>query len=466
MKIHGHPQLTEWSDDPTAWITYSGQGHWRPGSGMPQTFPVIPVGLSTADPQIAHTHIDLRYVPYSEITGPVTIQGTLKLFHTAGHVESVYSPLNQISHLVWADTGTSTPPALVGDPMGLKQWNFSFVIDPTLLSSIFNADGSQSPAIPRHGWFQLQVSAKTVYDNGDQNTPTHLVYFYAMLDPTQPETPWRGNGPTIGASCAPNHLRPELGPYGNQMGELFSTFVGMIPLAPISAPYALDGFFYAYASLEGSTIPNFQFPDGTFSLRRDVDIHNGKPGVDIVPPLHFQGNGQFQPTPIVLDPAVIGEGAHNIVAFWQEPDGTGHDATALFVFPLTVGAGGPPPPQPTTIAAPDVVGLTQMAADMALMGAGLQLGTVTPQSDPTASGNIISQSPSAQSVVAVGSSVNLTVSTGPAVPPTSGDVWVVMKTPPIFMQLVTNGVPTDRFKICDPNEPMKDASNCPEIVTK
>lgn len=463
MKIHGHPQKTDYQADGSDWLPLSFQGHWRPGSGLPRTFPVVPVGLSIADPQIAHTHLDLTVPLYGEITGPLTIKGTLKLFHTAGKVGYLISPLNQIRDLVWADTGTATPPDLTGDPMGVKQWNFSFVYDPTRLNNLF----PPSPSTPPHGWFLFQLAAKTVYANGDSNIAVALVSYYSMMDPTQPELPWSGSGPAVGAGCAPNTLRrPELNKYGNQMGELFSQFVGMIPLAPIQTPWNTAGFFYAYAALEG-VADGFKFPDGTLSLRRDVDIHNGKPGVDIVPPQHFQGNAQFSPTPLVLDPAVIGPGTHNIVAFWQEPDGQGNDATALFVFPLTVGAGGPPPPPPVTVPAPNVVGMTQPAATTALQAVGLTVGMVMPASDPKVlAGSVVTQSPLAGVSVPLGDGVMLTVSTGPVIVPPPADVWVVMKTPPVFMQLISNGKPLDRFRICDPAEPMTDPANCPEIVTK
>ena len=64
---------------------------------------------------------------------------------------------------------------------------------------------------------------------------------------------------------------------------------------------------------------------------------------------------------------------------------------------------------------PNVVGLTQAAASTAITGAGLVGGTVTSQSSATvASGNVISESPSAGTSVNLGSSVNLVVSSGPA----------------------------------------------------
>ena len=64
---------------------------------------------------------------------------------------------------------------------------------------------------------------------------------------------------------------------------------------------------------------------------------------------------------------------------------------------------------------PDVVGMTEAAAETALLAAGLIKGTVSTASDPIVpSGAVISQSPTAGSVVTLGSDVDLVLSTGPA----------------------------------------------------
>ncbi len=66
---------------------------------------------------------------------------------------------------------------------------------------------------------------------------------------------------------------------------------------------------------------------------------------------------------------------------------------------------------------PNVVGLTQAAAQSAITGAGLTVGTITNSSHASVpSGNVISQNPGAGSNVAPGSAVALVVSMGPAVP--------------------------------------------------
>src|SRR5262252_3476215 len=69
---------------------------------------------------------------------------------------------------------------------------------------------------------------------------------------------------------------------------------------------------------------------------------------------------------------------------------------------------------PPQVAVPNVVGLTQAAATTAITNATLVLGTVTTQASATVpSGSVISQTPTSGTQVAVGSAVNLVVSSGP-----------------------------------------------------
>jgi hypothetical protein len=75
--------------------------------------------------------------------------------------------------------------------------------------------------------------------------------------------------------------------------------------------------------------------------------------------------------------------------------------------------GGGTPNPPTTVTVPNVVNDTEAAAESAITGQGLVVGTVTTQSSSTvASGSVISQSPAAGASVSSGSAVNLVVSSG------------------------------------------------------
>ncbi|MEM9172813.1 MAG: PASTA domain-containing protein, partial [Pseudomonadota bacterium] len=70
---------------------------------------------------------------------------------------------------------------------------------------------------------------------------------------------------------------------------------------------------------------------------------------------------------------------------------------------------------PANIMVPDVTNLTQMAAETAIGNAGLVTGLIsTSPSDLVPVGNIISQNPVSGTMVSAGTTVNLTVSLGPA----------------------------------------------------
>ena len=69
--------------------------------------------------------------------------------------------------------------------------------------------------------------------------------------------------------------------------------------------------------------------------------------------------------------------------------------------------------EPSTIAVPNITGLTESAALSALTGAGLVAGTITEQYSPTVPvGNVISQAPAAGTLVSLGSAVAFVVSLG------------------------------------------------------
>lgn len=349
--IHRHPQKTAYASS-AEWPTRDWQCHANPGNRTPEPtppFPVIPIGIALLDPQVAHTHLACTFPDYAEIAAAFPVSCTIKLFHTAGTVSGVYSPLNQIRDIVYDDTGTSTPPVMRGDPTSMmpRQWNVRFVFDPTMVRPTFPPQ-TTTP----HGWFGAQISVVTQYDNGDSQTLDHLRPFYSVLDPTAPETPMSDEGLPNGARCSPNNLRrPELSPFGNQMGTVVSEFVGLLPIAPIQTPWHTTGFFYGYAS-DGQSV----FPFGTFELRHDLDVHNGNVGV-LTATETFNGLiGLGKRTPITIDPADLGTGTHKVAALWQQPDGQGNNYTALAVLDVTVGPGIPPPTRCTDPLATNVGG--------------------------------------------------------------------------------------------------------------
>jgi hypothetical protein len=84
---------------------------------------------------------------------------------------------------------------------------------------------------------------------------------------------------------------------------------------------------------------------------------------------------------------------------------------------LTVSTGASPSPTPTS-AVPNVVGTTEAVAVQTLEGAGF-VAVVAKEASLTPAGEVVSQSPTAGVMAASGSNVTITVSTGPAVEPTS-----------------------------------------------
>ena len=101
------------------------------------------------------------------------------------------------------------------------------------------------------------------------------------------------------------------------------------------------------------------------------------------------------------------------------------NATQVGNFPITVTVTdnkSPPVEQSFTITVkaanvtvPDVVGQTQAAAQTAITGANLTVGTITQASSATVpAGNVISQNPAANASVAKNTAIALEVSTGPA----------------------------------------------------
>ncbi len=75
------------------------------------------------------------------------------------------------------------------------------------------------------------------------------------------------------------------------------------------------------------------------------------------------------------------------------------------------------PPEPTQVQVPNVVGMTQTAAEATVVAADLAVGTIThSQSQTVPEGQVISQNPQAGTQASPGWPVNLTVSTGSAPP--------------------------------------------------
>lgn len=435
MRIHGHPQKTDYNDS-SEWPTVSFQGHWT-GPGL------TPMPMAD-QPGVAHTHIDIKAPVYAEVDAPFVCQFTVKLFHTQGHFGGFYTSL--IRDIVWDETGNSTVPTFIGDPMGLVQKSGHFTVDLAMPTYYPNK---------LHGWAGIMLTGVTGYSNGDVVFTSANVPFFSMLNPALPEPPFgNGGGPVLWTQVQVANttvIPPATSPvnYGATLVEVGNEVLDFIPIAPISAPWHTNVGTNGYG--------NADLPPADFEQRFGVDFHAGIAGTVVQTATGLSTIAR----PVTLDPAQMGLGTKNAVFFRRQTDGP-EIVYALLVFNVTVEAGVPVDP-PVTIATPNVVGMTPAAAQTQLMAVGLTTGSVATGHDSMVpAGNIISQSPGAGVQVVLGTHINLNVSTGPVITPDTGEVWTMAT--PKFMQLVLNGVPQDRWKICDPDEPMV-ANNCPEVVT-
>jgi len=95
----------------------------------------------------------------------------------------------------------------------------------------------------------------------------------------------------------------------------------------------------------------------------------------------------------------------------SQTPGSGAEALAGSYVQLVVSAG----PAPQTAFVPSVAGLTQSAAESAIVNAGLVVGAVTSTNSNTVpAGNVISQTPAGGTEVNLGTQVDLVISSGPA----------------------------------------------------
>lgn len=82
------------------------------------------------------------------------------------------------------------------------------------------------------------------------------------------------------------------------------------------------------------------------------------------------------------------------------------------------------------VATPDVVGLSQAAADAALMLAGLDTGNVVSRCSNQASGEVIDQIPPAGTVLALGSLVDINISNGVPCEGQRSRLWLNLEVKP------------------------------------
>jgi len=271
------------------------------------------------------------------------------------------------------------------------------------------------------------------------------------------------------ANDAPSGFVTEVNAAGT--GLVYSTFLGGSGFSPqacgsgctssgsgdAGSAIAVDGLGDAYVT--GSAVSsNFPTTSGAYQTVNNAAGHTAPAGINafitkldpggssLLYSTYLGGTVQDYGYGIALD-GVGGVYVAGIASSTNFPTTTGSYQPAFaggssdaFIARLAIGEVA------QQIAVPNVVGDTQAAATTAITGAGLVVGTVTSASSSTvASGNVISESPSAGTSVSSGSSVNLVVSTGAAqiaVPNVVGDTQAAATTAITGAGLVVGTVTT------------------------
>ena len=189
----------------------------------------------------------------------------------------------------------------------------------------------------------------------------------------------------VDTTIHPHHGLGVVSPLLALQVESQTVFTSLVPTSPV----------LQFASIGDHTLLGIM---GAFNLNVPVSL-NGSSKLSYV---------SQNPAVISVDPtglvSATGPGNSVITVQYTNPDSS---VLALAV-PVSV-------PAVAQVAVPNVAGLMQAVATTAITGAGLVLGTVTTAASSTVpAGNVISESPTAGTLVSSGSAVNLVISTGVA----------------------------------------------------
>ncbi len=324
------PAVTAYAT-PVAWPVISAQCHLRPANSNPDPT-TVPQLMS---PSLGHTHVDVQPPLYGEISQNFTVNFTITLFDVDGYVNfGMYGEL--LNPAVW-DTPDGSQPPMVGDPHGVKTFTGHVMVN------LSKADGSGNVGfdIPKHGWFSVGFSTRTIFTNGYRTDTQSMLAFYSMIDPTAPETQLQGQHLSeIGSFCkatSPFDTPPDA--IGQWQAALYQAYVPILsPLTRAVTQPVAQLYGYGTAAL----------PNGIGETRFDMDLHHGNGGTPIAMASGPSLQGVFLPSP--FDPAILGPGVHKVAAGWEQNTGAGvpgvavanEEAVAWLV--VTVNVGGVVPP--------------------------------------------------------------------------------------------------------------------------
>jgi len=442
-------------DDPSQWPCDDFQGHW----GAPGVNPMfIARGQFGVQDMPSHGHLIECFPRYAElhVGQTITVGFTQVLFHTNGKASPAqfgwFKDGNYIAHdVIWQDTGSSTPPDLEGDPVGIKMW-----------SGTFQIEVDASFALLQHGWYDAHGEFQIVFHNGfvpylpDSNVLLADEPIYSIGATREDET---NPGPKMMVESRPFNFTPvcanDTPPdvvCGLADDRFGGQFVVLNQFMPTTVPMTRLSPFTLFTQGYGSTLPT----DSEAILILDADIHHNIDGIRVVD--HVQSNvgpegNTNNVVPAALDPALMCASTppaayapkHKYLAVRFQPD-SGFESAGLIAFTLTADCDH----LAQIVAVPDVVGSLQGAATSKLAAAGLNAHVTLIPSDSVAAGIVLTETPSAGSQVSVGSTVELRVSS------TSVQHVVGSQQVPVFgLEETIDGVGDGKFSVC-----VKDATHC------
>lgn len=236
MKIHNHPQKSEYLTPAEFPICPEAQGHWMINGKM------------------CHVHLQAQ-APIYGIFKPgdrVDVQFKITTFNAGVHVKNLYFGFQKdtpTQNVVFDDTGTNVKPPMDGEDSIAKEWKGHFTS--IVPSNMF-------------GWWFVSLNADIKYDDGVNATLECLTPIW-VDNISSSGDPLNYHIPVISSRFRiVSVTHPELF-YGEQTVEISD----LVPIIPISAPWVVRPATYNYGGPAISAMSE---------ARVDLDLHHDIPG--------------------------------------------------------------------------------------------------------------------------------------------------------------------------------------------
>ncbi len=342
LRTHGAPDRAVYNSK-AEWPTDSFQCHWSSNgasghSDMRDALGFNPTGELGMP---AHIHIHLTHPRYAEMSRTWTVDFVILAFHFDGVIAGPWASIfksPQVAHDWWFDdTQSAKPPAMAGDPNGIRQWTGHFSIDPR----------------PNYrGWDAFEMAVIGYFTNKDVLNVEAVESYYDLANPDLPETNAR---PSIGALCSP-FLANDKSVFGtNEM-----VVDDFLPTGPVNAKWETTTEIEPYRTKIGSPAAftnsyggsSLLSTVGSYQTRHDLNFHADIPGM-IVSEVDSTG---IITGAIKIDNAGLPVGAHAwaMIRFQPEKLDPHNGVASLIVIqvPNTIALPPSPPSAPATASAP------------------------------------------------------------------------------------------------------------------